>query len=272
MRKKPENEKELVIDVKQLISTLIKFAWLIVIVALVVGALTFVYNSKYVEPKYSSSVMLYVNNTNTLAGGSIQISAADLSAAQSLVDTYIGILNTRTTMEEVAERAHVDYTAAQLRGMVSAKKLDGTEIFTVTVTTGDAEEAKVIANSIAAVLPGRVEDIIAGSSMRVVDDAVVNETKVSPNITKNTLTAAVLAALATALIIAVLSIFDDTIRDEDHLTEYYSHPILSRIPDLGGPSHGKGYGKGYGRGYGYGYGYGHRHHSEKESNDEKRGS
>lgn len=269
MRRNEENEKEFVVDIPHILQTLLRFLWVIVIVGLVSGLATFVYNSKYVAPKYSSGVMLYVNNKSFSVGGDFSISAADLSASQSLIDTYIGILNTRTTMEEVIERAEVDYTAGQLRSMVSASKLTGTEIFTVTVTSEDPYEAAHIANCISEVLPHRIEEIVDGSSMRIVDSAVVNLGKVSPNVTGNTLQATLIGAFLAAALVVVIALFDDTIRSEDYLVDNYDLPILSRIPDLmDTPSHSKGNGYGYGYSRGYGYGYGHRHHTDRDDTQE----
>lgn len=247
MRKNEQNETEIVIDIKHIIAVLLKFAWLIAVVGILAGTVTFAYFSNYVTPKYASSVMLYVNNKSLSVSGSISISAADLSASQSLIDTYMVILNNRTTMEEVIERAEVDYTPAQLKSMISSHKMEGTEIFTVTVTSHDPYEAAHIANCISEVLPHRIEDIIDGSSMRIVDSAVVNLRKVSPDISGKTMRAIIIACMGTAALVVLLSFFDDTIRDESFLTENYDLPILSRIPDLkASASHSK-------RGYGYYY-------------------
>ena len=251
MKKNEENDKEITIDVLYILQVLLRFSWVIVIVALLAGLVTFVYNSNYVKPKYSSGVMLYVNNKSISVSGDFSISAADLSASQSLIDTYIGILNTRTTMEEVIALAEVDYTPAQLRGMISAEKLTGTELFTVTVTSTDPYEAAFIANCIADVLPHRIEDIVDGSSMRIVDTAVVNLGKVSPNVTRNTMLATVVAALLVCAVIAVIAFFDDTIRSEDYLTDHYEYPILSRIPDLTGGGNSGAYSRSYGAYHSY---------------------
>lgn len=265
MRRNEANETEIVIDVKRILSVLLKYLWVIVISAMLVAFATFTYNSKYVTPKYSSSVMLYVNNKSLSVSGSISISAADLSASQSLVDTYIAILNNRTTMEEVIERAELSCTPGKLRSMVSASKIEGTEIFTVTVTADDPYEAAHIANSISEVLPHRIEEIVDGSSMRIVDSAVANLGKVSPNITRNTAMAFVLTAGIVAALIAVLSLFDDTIHGEEDVANNFDLPILSRIPDLIGGSTGK-------RKYGYykkGYYYYKHHNSYDKEGGEK---
>lgn len=233
MAKKEEKVHELFIDWRHLLTTLLKKLWLIVICGVVLGVGAFVYTSFFVAPKYSSSVMLYVNNKSfSLNEIDVSISAADLSASQSLIDTYIVIMNNRTTMEEVAERADVDYHYSKLMSMISTSKVEGTEVFKVTVTSEDPYEAAHIANCISEVLPGRIEDIIDGSSMRIVDSAVVNTGKVSPNIFSDTFRAFVVGCLVMAIIIAVLAILDDTIRSEDYLTQNYDLPILAIIPDF----------------------------------------
>ena len=47
--------------------------------------------------------MMYVNNSS-INVGSTQVDLSDLSAAQSLVETYIVILKTRGTLEQVIEQ------------------------------------------------------------------------------------------------------------------------------------------------------------------------
>lgn len=230
MSKHEGNDVELVVDTRALLAALLKRAWLILLVGVVSGAIALFYTVFFVTPKYSSRVMLYVNNTTEI--GNVSISAADLSASQSLIDTYIVILKNRTTMEMVAERSGVDYTYSQLLSMVSTGEYDGTEVFYVTVTCEDPTEAAAIANVISGVLRERIEDIVDGSSMRIVDSAVPNPSKVSPNVSGSVMIAFLIGCAAVCLILVLYVIFDDTIRTEEHITASYDIPILARIPDL----------------------------------------
>ena len=233
MSKRENGEKELIIDIRHLLLSLLKKAWVILIVGVIAGAAALAYTSCFVTPKYSSSVMLYVNNKSfSLGDTEVSISASDLSASQSLIDTYMVILQNRTTMEEVAERSALGYNYKQLLSMVSTGEYVGTEVFYVTVTAEDPSHAAIIANCISEVLAERIEDIIDGASMRIVDTAVVNPNKVSPNITNSVIIAFLIGAVVTAAVFAVLIIFDDTIRGEDYLADNYDLPILARIPDL----------------------------------------
>ena len=81
------NREEYTIDLLYLAKALVKKAWFLILMGIIVGALAFGYTSNFMTPMYSSSVLLYVNNSS-LSLGNVSISASELSAAQSLVDTY----------------------------------------------------------------------------------------------------------------------------------------------------------------------------------------
>lgn len=216
------------LDVVQIGKTLWKKIWVIFTAGVLAAVLFFSYSFFLVTPKYSSSVQLYVNSTVSVGN----LSTSVLTAARDLVKTYISILNTRTTIEKVAEEAGVDYSYGQLKGMISASAVSETEIFQITVTARDPREAAKIANTIADVLPDRVADIIDGCSVRLVDSAVVSTSKVSPNIVKNTGIGFLIGILLACGIIIVMFLLDDTIYSEEYLLRTYDIPVLAKIPNL----------------------------------------
>lgn len=230
MEKTENKTQEFSIDLKALLRALWRRAWIILLVAALFGGVMGVYTKFFVTPKYAASVMLYVNNKNSTGSGNI--TASDLSAAQSLVDTYIGILNNYTTMEQVAEKSGLTYTPVMLMGMTTAQGIEGTELFTVTVTSTSAEDAAKIAASIAEVLPKRIEQIIEGSTMKVVDTPRENNNKVSPSVGRSAALAALVGATLAIGFFCVLIVLDDSIRDEDYLTQTYDLPVLAKIPNL----------------------------------------
>ncbi len=221
------------VDLMHIVKVLLRRAWAIVLAALVGAVIGFSYASFALTPMYSSSVMLYVNNGVSVGGASFSISSSQIMAAQNLVKTYTVLLNNRTTLEAVADKAGVDYSAGALASMIEAGSVDETEIMRVKVTAPDPYEAEKIANAIAEVLPRRISEIIEGSSMEVVDSAVVSLRKVSPSITKYTAIGFVLGLLASVMILALVAILDDRIHDEEYLINTYPYPILAKIPVMG---------------------------------------
>ena len=229
-----KNDKEYYsIDLMHIITQLLRRLWLIILVGIVGAAIGFSVANFGIAPKYSSQIMLYVNNSSiSLGSTNFSISASEISAAQSLVKTYVVILNNRTTLEKVIDKADLDYTYEQLSGMIDASPVDETEVFRVKVTCHDPYEAAKIANCIAEVLPERISEIIDGSTMEVVDVAVANLSKVSPSITNYTILGFTIGVVMAVLVIVLIVVLDDTIYDEDYIIQKYEYPILAKVPDL----------------------------------------
>lgn len=221
------------IDLLHIAKTLWQRAWIIVLSALLAATCAFLYSTYTITPQYSSSVMLYVNNSSVSLGSTtLKISSADIVASQSLVETYNVILKNRTTLEKVAEKTGLSYSYSALSGMITTGSVNETQIMKVTVTSADPYEAAQIANCVAEVLPERVSEIMTNCSMEVIDSAIPNTNKVSPNITKYTAQGFIIGFLIAAGILAVVAIMDDTIHDEDYIINTYDYPILAVIPDL----------------------------------------
>ena len=262
------NEDDVIeIDLLHIFEVLLSKIWIIIITGLIGATLTFCYANFMITPLYQSSAMFYVNNNNLSFGGtSFSISSSDISASQSLVDTYIVILKTRNTLETVIEKSNLPYSYGQLNSMVSASSVNSTEVFRVVVTSPDPVEACKIANGIADVLPDKISEIVSGSGAKVVDYAVVNSTKVSPSVKKYTAIGLLAGAVLACVVIVLEDIFDDTIRDDNYLlTTYTDIPTLAVIPNLFNDKSSSYY---YNN-YAYKYGAYYKKPDDKTNNDSK---
>ena len=231
-----------VIDIWHIIRSVWHRAWVVILSAVLAAVAGFSIAAFAIAPTYSSSVMMYVNNSSfSLGNTEFSFSSSEISAAQSLLKTYIVILNNRTTLEAVAEKAGVDYTYEEILGKISSSSVNDTEVLKVTVTSKDPYEAANIANCIAEVLPVRISEIIEGSSMKIVDSAVVDLQKVAPSVTKYTAVGFVSGALFSIIILVIIALSDGTIHSDEYIIETYKYPILAKIPDLTGEGHKKGY-------------------------------
>ena len=241
MDKKQTNNDVNSFDLLHIARLLWRKIWIIVASGLITGVIGFVLAAFVLTPQYSSSILLYVNNgTISLAG--VSISASDLSAAQSLVKTYTVMLQNRTTLEKVIDKADVDYTYEELEDMISASAVNDTEVLQITVTCDDPYEAAKIVNTIAEVLPRRIQEIIDGSTMAVVDSGAVDPDKVFPSITGFTALGLLIGVIVSVVVLSLIAIADDTIRDEEYILQNYDYPVLAKIPDLSAPSNSKSYG------------------------------
>lgn len=248
MVKQDKNLKEYYsIDLLHIFKFIWQRVWMVAISGLAAAAIGFSIAAFVIAPTYYSSIMLYVNNSSfSLGNTSFSISSSEITAAQSLVKTYSEILDNRTTLERVIEKADVPYTYRELSRMITAEPSNDTEIMCVTVTTENPYEASKIANCIAEVLPVRIAEIIDGASMEVVDSAIPHLDKVGPSITRYTAVGLILGVLLSVVALSIAAVMDDTIHNEEYVLQTYDYPILAKIPDLLGSTSGK---------YKYGYYY-----------------
>ena len=244
-----KNKENIEIDLKRILWALWSRAWIVILAGIICAAAAFSYAYFLITPTYASSVTIYVNNT--YLDNNQGFSSSQLTAAQDLADTYMVILKSRSVLDKVAEQTNLGYSGKALGTMISAHAINETEVFEVEVTCTDYKHAAVIANAIADVLPGRIAEVVEGSSVKVVDYAEENPVAVGPSYKKFAVLGAAVGILLSAVVVILMDVTDTTIVSEEYLSNVYPKTPLLAV--ISGPGNGKsGYRKGY-RGYYRGY-------------------
>ena len=246
MTARKENDE---IDLLALVKVLWSKVILLVLAALIAGAAAFagtfaVQRYRTEHAKYEAAVSLYVANFNTnykhITSDSANYSVSSVSplggtASDSLMETYLFILRSRTTLDDVIAAADLPYSYEELLGMISAEAVDETAAFTVTVKSGSPAEAELIANTVAEILPGKIAELMEGSTVRIVDYAVTPAHRSVPalSFTKNTLIGALLGLFVAAAAVTVKFILSDVIMSADDLKAMFPDiPVLALIPNM----------------------------------------
>lgn len=237
------------INYKALIVFILKKFWIIVLVAVAFGAVSFYITKFVMTPQYRATIRLYVNNR---IEASSTLTSSDVSASKSLVDTYITIIKSDSIIDSIAKKTDNKYANGQLKEMLSAKSINGTEVFEVSITGPSPEECADIANMIADFVPDKISEIVDGSSLKIVDRAKVPSSPISPKIPRNVAEAVLLGIVLSCILIFYIFISDTTIYSEDDIKEFCTLPILGVLPDFNRVNKSK---------YGY-YSYGGRSSEE----------
>lgn len=201
---------ELEIDFLRILKALLKKAWLILLAAVILGGGVFAYNKATYVPRYDASTTLFVHyasNPEYLAGhdGST-MSYSNIDDARELVHTSIALLETNYILNQVIDQSGLDMTVQELSGMVHAKSVDDTELFTVTVKGTNAEQVRLLANTIGQVLPEQMEQFNSECQLKVVDEATDVRVKNSNEAEKNGLKFGLLGAIVMCAVITLLEI------------------------------------------------------------------
>lgn len=217
------------LDLKDICKVLLKRIWIIALCALIAGTSVFAYVTTTVPDRYRAKVTLYINNKEE--GGS-NVTSANLTVAQKLVNTYGTLIQSDLILEQVIEKTGILRTPAQVRGMVSTASVNGTEIFAVYVTSQNRQEAAQIANAIAEIAPKEISSIIEGSSAKPVDLAKVPSTPISNQRGSKAMLGAAVGALLAAAFFVLRHLLDTHVKTEEELERISGLPVLGTIPDF----------------------------------------
>lgn len=220
------------IDLREIGRLLLKRAWLIVLCAVLLGALALGYTANFVTPMYTATTTLYVNNNTEEELESSKVNSTDLAVALRLVNSYVDIVRREVVMKAVIDKLQMNVTPAQLRSMVSASVQGETEIFSVTVTTPNPQMSADVANAIADVAPGIISGIISGSRATVIDYAQVPTGRSSPNYSTSAMLGALVGAVLAVLAVILADRMDVRLKNEQDLEKLSGAPVLGVIPDF----------------------------------------
>lgn len=220
------------VDLWQLLLALWRKGWAILLAAVLCGAGAVGASAVFLKPAYEARALLYVNSSVSSPASTKQsVSQSELYAAQSLVETYLAVLDTRTVMETVLARSGADYELEELEKMVAGSAVEGTELLCIAVTGPEPEEAARLADTAAVVLQERVEEVVEGCSARIVETAAVPEEPVSPDLWKNGLIGAVFGIVLSCGAVLFRELAEDRIRDAAFLRRNFEIPVLGEVTE-----------------------------------------
>lgn len=177
------SDKRLELDLGKLLQLLWKRAWILLLGTLLGAVLTVLLTWVLVTPQYRSSVMLYVQQTQS---------------AKDLADSFEVIVKMRESLMDVIQYTGMNYSHIQLQDQIAVSSVNDTDFFQVTVSSPSASEAAMIANSIGQILPRQISEIMEGTTVKVVGEAIPAREPSTPNYPNSALLGAA-AGLLTAL-------------------------------------------------------------------------
>lgn len=237
-KRNPGTQEAVELNILQILKLLLAKWWLVALCCLVMAGSAFGVSKYLMKPEYKASVLFYVNNLSFAEDN--RVSGGDMDASKSLVQTYMVILNTRQTLDQLIEQADVDLTADQVSEMLSAKAVKRTEMLRITVTGTDARTVGRLAQAIAAEFPGRVERILVGSRASLAEEPRIPTRPSGPSAKRNMVSAGLSGVVLGCSLVLLRAMFDVTLRREEQLTEILDYPLLARIPEHAGDENSRG--------------------------------
>ena len=253
------------IDLRRLWMLLRAHIWAIIAWVVGLGAVGFVLAAFVVEPKYTSTTQILVNQKRSEdnAGQALTAQQADIQ----VINTYKDIVTRPVILKSasrfiknptevvkpakkakyrtladgtrklvspaepaVVRRAGRGYnvSAKEMQKAVSVTTQQQSQVFTISAKSNDPEKAQAIANAVAQTFKSKIKSIMNVNNVTIVSPAS-RGTKTFPKTSLFTLAGIVLGLIISIALIVLRDSFNTTVRDDDYLTKELGLTNLGHI-------------------------------------------
>ena len=205
LNNRPEESGE-VIDLLELFWELVKH-WKHILLAMLIGAvLAGVYYLVGVKPSY-------------------------LQLSSELTEDYAKIIKSRNVLKQVIKDLDLNLDYRALNRLVSVTNPDNSHIITITVSCGDMELCRDIANSLMNIGLERIYQVIGSSEPTIIDFSEAESVEeITPSLTKYLAMGLILGMVLACGLVCMIYLTDTTLKTEDDLKKYLGIPVLSIVP------------------------------------------
>lgn len=229
---KKGTDAESEISIVEIINMMLTFWWFIVILAVLVGGATYTYFKITAIPEYKSTSRLYINTEAQQTSTDVNTSA--LTGAQSLLPTYIEVLQSKSFLSLVSDDLDNKYSDTDISEMITLEALTDTNIIQISVQDEDAHTAYLVCSSIVNNAPDEIARIFGGGSTRLIEYPEEADDSEPLHTARNAVIGFVAGAAIAMVIIFLVNMFDTRVKSKDELVAKYGLPILGEIPNLQG--------------------------------------
>ncbi len=223
------------ITLSQIFKLALKRLWIIILVAIVLGASVFCFFEFAVSPRFRAKGSLMVTNgaitaQNDYTGS--KISSTDISASLALSDTVTDILSTPDIFKQLSNRIDSKYSYAYLSSSCTIQRRSSDTLFIdIFFTAASREEAIELTNTYLALAPEYISKYLPDSRSNIATGAD-KASQVYPQSAFYAIIGALLGALLTFGIAFVIDMMDNTIKGEEYFKNNFDIPLLGAIPDF----------------------------------------
>ncbi len=216
------------IDILELITVVLSKIWAVILCTIVFGAASYLICAFLIIPKYESTTKIYVINRQN----SESLTYSDLQSGTQLTKDYQELVTSRPVLEEVKAELGLDIDNDKFKKSITVSVPTDTRIVSITAEDTDPYMARAIADSVRTSAAEHIANVMNTEAVNVVEEANLPTEISSPKIIRNTVIGALLGAFIAIVIIVIVYILDDTIKNPDDVERYLGLSVLGSIPVL----------------------------------------
>ena len=147
-----------------------------------------------------------------------------------MVNNYIEMIKGNSIQSMIADELGLD--KKEVSGALSVTNSSDTQIISITATTTDPELSQELAEKTVEVFRKEVKDNLNVTNIIIVDAAELNESPVSPSLTKNIAIGAMLGLVISLGYVFLRFMLDTRIHNKEEAEKYLGIPMLGSVPYL----------------------------------------
>ena len=216
------------IDLLELFFVLLRWLWLIALVAVIAGAVVYCYSKFAIPEQFQSSTKVYM--LNRTESGSDMPTTQDLQVGTQLSQDYAQMITSRYVLESVIKDLGLPYSYEGLKGLVNVSRPNDSRIIQITVTNTDPQQAQIICRAVREAASRHIQSVMDIDAINVVDDANLPTHKSAPNNTKNAMIGALIGGIIVIAVVVIRYLLDDTVKTREDVEEKLGISCLALIP------------------------------------------
>lgn len=240
------------LSIQKIIGILLHRLPMIILSAVLMGLIFFIYTSLMIKPVYSTSSMIYIQNygkqpalastddvedstaaSNDSGSGAQQSNNAsnnaaaqkifnsDLAGSASLASNCVTLFQNSTDITRYYDGCNVTMATA-----------NNTFYITISVNGTDPQKCANVANIVAEKCATVFHNHFPYGTIGTIREATAPSQPVSPNKVLNTMIGAVVGLVLACLAAVLLEMVDTTLKNDDDLQKMYKIPVFAEIPDF----------------------------------------
>ncbi len=223
-----DDRDEIEIDILELFGVVLSKIWIVIGSAVLLAAATYLFCFFLVTPKYQSTTKIYVINRQN----SEALTYSDLQSGTQLTKDYQELVTSRPVLEEVKAELGLDIENEKFKKMITVSVPTDTRIVSITAEDPDPYMARAIADRVRISAAEHIANVMNTEAVNVVEEANLPTEISSPKTIRNTAIGGVAGAFIAVMIIILIYIMDDTIKNPDDVEKYLGLSVLGSIPVL----------------------------------------
>lgn len=217
------------IDLKELFEFLkSKIIWILiaVIIAIIVGN---VYTILTRVPMYKSNVSLVLVSEKTGDGNSVY-NNSEQQLNKNLVGTYSEIVKSKVVLNKVISNLDLDVSYAELKNNIEVSSVENTEIINIYVSNKNSKMTTLIANEIATVFVGEINNFYKLNNVNILDKATEVKEPYNVNYIKDNVIYTLIGFVVSLGILFIIFYFDTSIKTSEEIENKFGLNVIGTVP------------------------------------------